>query len=888
VAGALGSHNSRAYAVSGDTVNTAARLQSAAGPGEILASAATQAITQHLFDFEPHASLLLRGRSEPVTVYRLCGLLGQPRGARGLEGYGLSAPLVGRDDELAQMLAAFERARRGRAQVITLIGEAGQGKTRLVGEFLNRLAGDGITVRRFACSSLGEQTYGIFASFVREAYGIARDDSLATARAKLAQGAHAIGAQPDEIGLIEPMLAHLLGLHEETKELEPETVQRQIYGAWRMLVERRLRRGPLVAVLEDVQWSDAASLELLQHLTDRLTDHALTIVLTHRPSFQLSAPVSNRVGHTAIRLAPLTQADVEALLSGFFGTSAGGWPAPVRSLLVARSGGNPLYLEELVRNMIARGLLRRTDEGWHCADDAASVELPPTIQGLLTARLDQIPAQARRVLQEAAVLGPRFDFDLLRRITAAPATLDAIVEALLDGELIEEISAPGETTRRFRFTHGLLHEATYANLLVRRRTELHASAAAALEQRVGGETLRMEDLESLAHHFSLSGSRRKAAGYLVQAADHARGIYANEDAVRLYQRALDALEADDPADPDVLAVHERLGDLFRPLGRRAPAFQHYSVAHDAYEALGRHADLARMLRKIGGLRWDAGEREAALGCFHAGLELLAATPDRIERAHLCQELGRYAFRGGDFAAARSWCERALAELGGLEDTEPDDREAALALSYAHNTLGITLARMQQLDQAVRHIERSVSVAERHDLLNAAGRGYANLSMLYAVVDAGRGIELCGHGLDIARRIGDYCLQSRLQANLALAYCALADQCDDQAIDAAQASIKLDRALEQRDHLAMPLIVLGQIHQCRGEHEAALACYREALALAQEAADPQLLFPCYEGLATLFLDAGDQEQAEHYLKEADAVGRRSQLSLDSLVMLPFLA
>jgi len=884
VAGALGSHKNRAYAVSGDTVNTAARLQSTAGPGEIMVSAATHAVTLHLFEFEPHASQLLRGRSEPIMVYRLFGLLGQPRCARGLEGYGLSAPLVGRDEELEQMLAAFERARRGRTQVISLIGEAGQGKTRLLSEFLARPLGDDVTVRRFACSSLGEQTYGMFASFVREAYGIAREDSLATARAKLAQGAYTSSADAGEVSLLEPMLGHLLGLHEETGDVAPATVRRQIYSAWRTLVERRVRLGPLVLAIEDVHWADAASLELLHHLSDRITERPLTIVLTHRPSFHLPTPVSNRVGHTAIRLAPLGVGDVDALLIGFFGATVSAWPASVRTLLMARSGGNPLYLEEIVRLMIARGLLERTDAGWRCADDAASVEIPPTIQGLLTARLDQTPAHVRRVLQEAAVLGPRFDLDLLRRITSAAPTLDATLEVLLDGGLIEEISNEGDATRSFGFAHALLHEAAYANLLVSRRTELHASAAAALEERSSGRVLRTEDLESVAHHLSLSASPRKAAAHFIRAADYARGIYANEDAVRLCQSALDVL---DPSGPEALAVHERLGDLFRPLGRSASAFQHYSTARAAFEALGRHGDVARLLRKIGGLHWDAGERDAALGCFHAGLELLAAGPDHIERAHLCQELGGCAFRSGDYSAARSWCERALAELGGPEDT-PEDREGALALSYAHNTLGITLARMQQLDEAVRHIERSVSMAERHNLLNAAGRGYANLSMLYAVVDAERGIEICGRGLDIARRIGDYCLESRLLANLALAYCALADRCDEQAIEAARASIELDRALEQRDHLAMPLIVLGQIHQCRGEREPALACYREALALAQEAAEPQLLFACYDGLATLFLDAGDQEQAERYLEEADAVGRRSQLDLDGLIVLPFLA
>jgi adenylate cyclase len=188
---------------------------------------------------------------------------------------------------------------------------------------------------------------------------------------------------------------------------------------------------------------------------------------------------------------------------------------------------------------------------------------------------------------------------------------------------------------------------------------------------------------------------------------------------------------------------------------------------------------------------------------------------------------------------------------------------------------------------VAQIERSVELARAHDLLQVAVRGYANLSVLYSTLDPGRAIETCRGGLEIAQRIGDLGFQSRLYANLAVAYCALTNRCDDDGIAAAQTAIDLDRQLGQLDHLAVPLIVLGQIYQCHGEPERARRHYEEALALAEEVGEPQLLFPCYDGLATLCLDQDDHARAEAYMQKAQAVCERAGVEPDALMVLPFL-
>lgn len=904
VAGTLGSAATGAYAVTGDTVNTAARLQAAAEPGQTLVSDLTYQLAQHAFAFEALGELAVKGRRQPVPVYRLTGRRGTHGPVRGLEAHGLMAPMVGRAEELGQLLAAYDRMRRGRAQVVSLVGEAGVGKSRLLREWLAALEADGrlaaTIVRRAVCSGLGEQPYGVFATFFRDAYGVGAHDPLVVAQDRLASGLAALGADASEPAAIAPLLGFVLGIEpaERFRHVEPEQLKRQIFLALRRLVERRLQQGPLLLVVENLQWADAVSVEALQFIVDRLAGQPLMLVVTYRPPFDPRGLAGARATHTALRLGPLSPEDSEALLGAWFGHPAG-CPPHLRRLVLDRAGGHPLFLEEIVRSLIARGLLVREGEGWACVAEAAGVDVPPTIQALLLARVDRLPAEVRRVLQEAAMLGLTFELPLLRRLVDGAATLEAALEALQDADVLEEVPGPsdaGPDRRIYRFRHALVQEVVYQSMLVRRRTESHARAGRALEALVGGQPARLEDVEALGHHFSLSDEPLKGAQYLVAAGDWARRMYANDDAARHYERALATLAGCDACGNLQWAVRERLGDLLAPVGRRDAALAHYEAALAAHTAAGNAPGQARLQRKLARLAWDAGDRANALARLTAGLDLLEGHAEHIELAHLYQEMGRLAFRSGDHRQAIDWAERALAQAerlsaaaaAGGDAPEPDDRDAAAsAVAQAYNTLGVALARTGRLEEAAGYIERSIAVAEAHDLLQAACRGYTNLGVLYSTLDPSRAIETCLHGLDTARQIGDLGLQSRLNTNLAVAYCALTNRCEEQGLAAAHAALDLDRQLGQLDHLAVPLIVLGQIQQCHGDAALARQYYEEALALVEPTGEPQLLFPCYDGLATLHLDRGDEARAEEFMRKAQQVCERAGLDPDSFVVLPFL-
>ena len=746
-------------------------------------------------------------------------------------------------------------------------------------------------------------TAGLF----REAYGVEQSDTLDEARRKVEQGLRALGADDTELALVGPVVGHILGLQEtgRSSEIEPERLKRQIFMSLRSVLERRLAHGPAVLVIEDLQWADAASIEGLHTLSNWLYDRPLLVVLSGRPPFDPATLDFGRAAHTIVRLAPLTDQAIEAQLRALFGGAAAYPVDPdLHRRIVHLAGGNPLYLEEVVRSLISDEVLVREADGWRCTPKTAAVEVPSSIEGLLLSRLDRLPARARRTLQSAAILGSEFESELLAAVDEDAAD-PGLLSLLCDSEFLVAVrtgapEASQHPALRYRFASTLAHDVAYQNLLLRRRTELHQRAGMVLEELRGTSPARLEDLDALCHHFSRSQDSVRGPRYLVAAGDWARGIYANEDAVRYYDRALCILEYEAEHDVEAIGgIREHMGDLLGPMGRRDLARAQFEAVLSWAGVTGRVVREARMQRKLAGLHWDAGERDRSFARLRTGLQLLEGagaeelddTGAVIERAHLCQEMGRLAFRTGDNRAALDWAQRALQQAeraaARADDNAATRHAAAAAISHALNTVGAALARLERAAEAIESIERSVVVAQEAGLLQAACRSYANLGVLYATLDPGRAVTTCRMGLDTARKIGDLGFQSRLYANLAVAYCALTQRCDDEGLQAAQSAIDLDRQLGQIDHLAVPLIVLGQIHQCHGDAGKALRYYVEALELAEKMGEPQLLFPCYEGLATVYLDQGDDARAEEYFVRADAVCTQAGVDRDSLVVLPFL-
>jgi adenylate cyclase len=379
---------------------------------------------------------------------------------------------------------------------------------------------------------------------------------------------------------------------------------------------------------------------------------------------------------------------------------------------------------------------------------------------------------------------------------------------------------------------------------------------------------------------------------LMGVGDAAYSLYATDDAIVHYRRALEVLQDVAGGAAMQLRVDERLADLQALVADRSGAIDRYQSLAGRHEAASNRVDQARIARKLGTLHWQAGDRGEAMACYQRALAMLEGSAEHVEAAHLYQDLGLAAFRSGENRKAIEWAERALQSAEAAQSDEssvtPDVRRAAaVAVAHATNTIGVAMARSHQLDAARHHMERSLEIARSLGLLDVACRAYANLGVLYSTVQPQRAIEVSLTGLELASKIGAASLQPYIYANLAAAYCALTDRCEAEGLDAAQTAASLDRELEQLDHLAVPLIVMAQIHQCQGELQKAQEIYREALALAERIGEPQLILPCYDGLATIHLDRGDRIRAAEYMEKGRDLCERSGLDPDTLLLLPFL-
>ncbi len=876
VAGTVG--EGKDYGVVGDTVNVAARLQQAGAPGQVTISEETYRLIRKSFECRPLGAISFKGKTEPIQTFEVVGPWrkgGSPREVESPE-----TPLIGREEELKQLVELFARARKGRAQVASLIGEAGVGKSRLLIEFLRRIDAEGIlsqtTLYQTACSSLGSEAYRVLIDFFWTCFALTPEDSAAQARTKIATILQAIGAPSEPIV---PVVESLLGFAAKESRLEhldPEQLKRQLFLAVKEICQCQCRQRPVLLVVEDFQWADIASVELLRSLVDRVSDQPLMLLLVARPTAQMGMIYSANVDATVIRLQPLTPEDSEALVEALLGPLLSPFQPALRELVTRRAAGNPFFLEEAVRSLIDTGILIKTPEGARLCGDLTDLEVPTTVQGVILSRLDSLELGAKQLLLEAAVIGPSFDLELLRRITARPQELQTHLETLLRADLLAEVSGTVGRPTEYRFHNTLIQEVAYNSLLRKRRTALHGQIAKTLEQLHA--QLLDEHLPQLVHHYSLSDDQERTLQYLLRFGDKAARMYANQDAVGCYRRALELLAQQSDRPALKAEVLEKLADAHSALGEPEAARESWEATLLLCETLQEKERLAAIHRKIGLHWWGQGDREKAVEHFHDGLALLTNQPESVEAALLYQELGRLHFRIGDDQQAIVWAQKAL-ELG-------QQLSAPEVLSQASNTVGVSLARRGELEEGITKVEQSLQIALQHDLLPAACRAYTNLGMLLAAVDRERALSYCHEGLALAKRIGDLSQQSWLYASMASSFCSLVGDCT-QGIEAAEASISLDQQLGQRNHLPIPLILLAQIYQCQDQLEESKRYYVEACTIAEEIGEPQLLFPCYDGLATLYLAMGDTAKTEEYLAKGREICQKTGYTPDALIMLPFL-
>jgi class 3 adenylate cyclase/tetratricopeptide (TPR) repeat protein len=559
--------------VTGDAVNAAARLQSAAEPGEMLASERTVQAARG-FAVADRGPLELKGKQERVRAFAVLEETGGP--TRGLPGF--HAPMVGRDAELDVLRSVYERAEHeGRPHLVTIYGEAGVGKSRLTREFLSWVTSRERPPATLAgrCLPYGDGiTYWPLAEILKSYASILDSDPTDLAIEKVRKAGRDLLTQavsPDPARAT-ATLAYTIGLQDPDISfgaLDPKDVRAEVHAAWRSFFTALSGREPVIAVIEDIHWADPALLDLLEELADRVLG-PVVFICPSRPELAATRAGwgGGRRNTSSVALDPLTVEESHELIRLLLAVDD--LPPSVHERMLERAEGNPFFLEEIIRRLVDGGLIEHADDRWRATEGIERVEIPDTVQAVLAARIDLLEPIDKRIAQAAAVVGRVFWSGPVADLTGSdPAVLDAALRRLEERELV--LSRPGSSLAgqpEYIFKHVLTRDVAYESLPRKDRADAHTSVARWLESTAGDRAV--EFAEVLAYHFATAAGlqreaggvdaalRRSALEWLRRASEDARRRYVLKKAERLAEEAV-GLAATPEERVDAL---ETLGESF--------------------------------------------------------------------------------------------------------------------------------------------------------------------------------------------------------------------------------------------------------------------------------------------------------------------------------------
>jgi tetratricopeptide (TPR) repeat protein len=893
-------------------------MEQTATPGTIRLPAATLRLVEGLVQVTALGPVPVKGLSAPVEVFELTGASAVRRRLQAAAARGLTR-FVGRQPEIEAVRQARERAGAGHGQVVAVVGEAGVGKSRLVYEYVHAHDTPGWRVLESASVSYGKATpYFPIIDLLKRYAQIEDADDPRTRRARLTGQVLTLDESLQDT--LPPLLALLDALPEDSpfRQLEPMARRQRTLAALKRLLLRESQEQPLLLVFEDLHWIDAETQALLDSLVESLPTARLLLLVNYRPEYQHGW--GSKTYYTQLRLDPLPPASADEFLHALVGDAPS--LAPLKSLLISRTEGNPFFLEESVRTLIETGVLVGEAGAYRLASSLDGLQVPATVQAVLAARIDRLPPEEKRLLQTAAVIGTDVPFALLWAIADVPeAALHCSLAHLQAAEFLYETRLFPEP--EYTFKHALTHEVAYGSLLLERRRGLHARLVEALETLASARVAEVasgqspDQVERLAYHALRGEVWAKAVTYCQQAGARANDRAAFREAVASFEQALQALtHLPEDGITRVLAIEIRLA-LGSPLFRLGEYRRDLALLREA-EALAQVLDdrvrLGRVLAQMAGVRRITADLEGAIVTGRQALELAAEIGDSALQADASYTLGQVYWATGDFGQAaallrrsveaadreagipsiamriqaQAWLARILSALGAFAEGRRHGEEALhLATLVGHgNTPIIAHAGLGHLYLVQGDLEHAIRVLEQGLVLCRASGNRASFLAIaadlgYASALQGRLVEgraLLEEAISESRRTGGLQGQARRAVRLS-EVCRLLGR-SEEAWQHARQALDLARQLKERGHEALALHQLGTVYAHTDPPDAAQAeaHYEQALALAEELGMRPLQAHCHLGLGTLYAQTGCAAQAHAALSAAIDLYRAMDMTL----------
>jgi predicted ATPase/class 3 adenylate cyclase len=753
--------------VKGEPVNLAARLESAAQPGTLLIAHQTYQHVRGVFDLQPLDPIRAKGFDEPVPVYRVLGA--RPRSfrtrRRGIEG--IETRMVGREQELTLLQDIFSSvAEDGRGQLVTIVGEPGLGKSRLLYEFENWVdlqPAHAHPYRGRARLETRRVPYGLLRDLFAAEFNIQDSDSEAMAVQKLEQGIAAFAGPEHEdwapfigyvIGFNTTEDPHLHGILDDVQQIH----DRAFYSAVQFF-QRVMQEQPVLVLLEDIHWADEGSLDFFEHLAQECRDYPLMVVcLTRITLFEGRPSWGEQAAHVRLDLAPLSAGASQELVAEIL-RNLPEIPPRIHDLIVSRAEGNPFYVEEVIKMLIDDGVIVPGAERWEMnVERFVEGKIPQTLTGVLQARLDALPTLERKVLHRASVAGRAFWDDLTTRMVdpgeaegpGRPTETGAALARLKGRELIyQKEQSTFSGTTEYHFKHAVLRDVTYDRLLKGLRRAYHLQVAEWLRDRSGERA--GEYAGRIAEHYERAGEPAQAAEWYARAGKQAQDTYAPEMARDHYQKALalweGASDLEEQGRRRQIEVTSGLGQVLSWLGRYAESIQVFETMVEAAKSLGDEVLQAHAWHGAAEAQMHKGEARAAVesAVREEALAHAAGADLELTQALWMQAWG--AFRLGEMERALP-----LARQVSTLSRRLGDRAQ---LAHSLNLLGVLESVSGRFEEAARYFEQSLEIFRQLGNRRRAMPLTNNLGVIFeSRGDYQEALRRYQEALETAREIGD--------------------------------------------------------------------------------------------------------------------------------------